>query len=51
MFVVGSGLEEYVVQVYGYAAGKLPNNFPRAIMEAFDMNTGDDAVAIVSVET
>ena len=49
MSTVGSGLEESVVQVYGYAVGKLPNIFPSAVIETYGIHAGDDAVAVVSI--
>ena len=45
--MVGSGLEESVVQVYGYAVGKLPDILPRVVTETYDIHSGDDAVAVV----
>ena len=47
--MVGSGLEESVVQVYGYAVGKLPDILPRVVSEAYGINAGDDAVAVVII--
>ena len=38
-----------MVQVYGYAVGKLPDILPRVVTETYDIHAGDDAVAVVSI--